>query len=81
MKNFNEFVNESNMSYCRFENTYRDLYDCYDHFSDKLSGTEFRHRNDILELCKQIVDNYGEEGFEESSKDIDEHGNEIEYED
>ena len=41
MKRFNEYINEkkdnnalastneSNMSYCRFQNTYNDLQDCY----------------------------------------------------
>jgi len=70
MKKFNEFINESNMSYCRFENTYRDLYDCYDHFDDDLSKNEFRYRNDMLELCQRIIDSYGEYEFDESDDDI-----------
>jgi len=51
----------ANMSYCRFQNTYSDLYDCYEHMDDELSEDETKYRKYIIELCKRIVDNYGDE--------------------
>ena len=45
----------SNMSYCRFENTYQDLQDCYDHMDDEdLGGTELKYKNKLIELCTEI---------------------------
>lgn len=46
----------SNMGYCRFHNTVQDLFDCYDHLEDKeLSESEEQKREELLNLCKQIV--------------------------
>lgn len=46
----------SNMSYCRFQNTLRDLKDCYEHFTDSgLSKDEAQARQDMAELCAQIL--------------------------
>jgi len=46
----------SNMGYCRFENTARDLQDCYEHFGDNdLSETETAAREAIVLLCLDIV--------------------------
>jgi hypothetical protein len=56
----------SNMSYCRFENTARDLRDCASHIGDDLDGDESRARLWIVELCKEILDNVGIE--------VDSHG-------
>ena len=51
----------SNMAYCRFENTLTDLQDCFDHISDEgLSSTEERSRKDMIELCKEIAETYGD---------------------
>lgn len=51
----------SNMSYCRFENTLADFQDCFDHIMDEdLSSTEERARKDMIELCKEIVEQYGD---------------------
>lgn len=53
----------ANMSYIRFENTYRDLKDCFNdmnsgtHFSE-LSETEQNNRNKIVEMCKQIAEQF-----------------------
>jgi len=47
-----------NMSYCRFENTYRDLLDCYYNMNDKLSESETEYREKILDLCQQMLDEY-----------------------
>jgi hypothetical protein len=50
----------SNMSYCRFENTYPDLKDCCDNWdrNDELSEREAHYRQKIYKLCKQIADDY-----------------------
>lgn len=46
----------SNMSYCRFENTVRDLEDCAEHLLDDLSSdTEVLARERLIELCGQIL--------------------------
>lgn len=46
----------SNMSYCRFENTLKDLRDCYNHMTDKgLSLTEEVARERLLLLCQTIT--------------------------
>lgn len=55
----------ANMAYCRFENTYRDLLDCKDHFDDDLSPDEMKYRKRILETCKYIVKNYAEDEEDE----------------
>ena len=48
----------SNMSYCRFENTYRDLMDCYYNMNGKLSESETKYREELLDLCQQMLDEY-----------------------
>jgi hypothetical protein len=49
-----------NMSYCRFQNTLKDLTDCYDNLDDTdLSEEEARARYQLIELCIEIVENYG----------------------
>lgn len=45
-----------NMSYCRFENTYRDLQDCQRHMNEELSDTEEMYRKELIELCQNIGD-------------------------
>ena len=50
----------SNMSYCRFENTARDLEDCLDaiqngEINDLSSQYEVDALEELLELCKNIV--------------------------
>lgn len=47
-----------NMSYCRFENTYRDLMDCYYNMNGKLSESETKYREELLNLCQQMLDEY-----------------------
>ena len=47
----------SNMSYCRFENTLKDLRDCQENIGEgDLSEDEKRARKKLIEVCKQIVD-------------------------
>jgi len=57
----------ANMSYCRFQNTATDLQDCYDSWeeNDDLSSDEKRARTRILELCKDIVADFGDDDEEE----------------
>ena len=57
----------ANMSYCRFENTYRDLKDCHEAMDDveNLSLDEKKYRERIIELCFEIADEYREEKDEE----------------
>ena len=47
----------SNMSYVRFENTYRDLEDCFNHLYDEdLSESENKYMLKLVELCKEIAE-------------------------
>lgn len=59
----------SNMSYCRFENTYRDLQDCYEELNNtgsveeakKEAGDRDRAYIDrLISLCAQIVEEFGD---------------------
>lgn len=53
-----------NMSYCRFENTLIDLYDCVDHLSDsdnEMNESEVESRERLLNLCILIAEEYGGE--------------------
>ena len=47
------------MSYCRFENTARDLQDCVNAINngeiDELNDYELEGLRDILELCEEIL--------------------------
>ena len=45
----------SNMSYCRFQNTLRDLLDCHNHIADEVSSEEDHARNQLIITCKEIV--------------------------
>jgi len=59
----------ANMSYCRFENTYLDLKDCYKAMrngTDDLSENEKEFHNQMLELCKKIVNDFGENEQEDN---------------
>jgi len=54
-----------NMSYCRFQNTRMDLDDCYKALqngegSDKeLSGDEKDAKARLIEICKNIAEDFG----------------------
>lgn len=54
----------ANMSYCRFENTYRDLRDCYyaleDRGPEELSDSELNHARHMMKICENIL-NYSEQ--------------------
>jgi hypothetical protein len=51
----------SNMSYCRFENTARDLADCAEHIHDGLTDNtyEAKARLRLIGLCKSILQDVG----------------------
>ena len=63
-----------NMSYCRFENTYADLQECYDSLSEAGSIKEVeenanqyekKYIRKLVELCKEIVADFGDEDEDE----------------
>ena len=58
----------ANMSYCRFENTYRDLQDCYHYVNSRLSEREARYREKLLRLCEDILSEYDPELEEEDEE-------------
>ena len=59
-----------NMSYCRFENTVKALEECLEDLYDKggveaveedASQYEKEHIRGLIELCQQVVDEYGDD--------------------
>lgn len=54
-----------NMSYCRFENTYHDLDDCYNALGEKsfdeLSKTEKKYALKLVRMCRNIADDFMDE--------------------
>jgi hypothetical protein len=52
----------ANMSYCRFQNTLRDLQDCFDNWvyvaSDDEDTRELDAQKEMYKLCKKIVEDY-----------------------
>jgi hypothetical protein len=48
------------MSYCRFQNTYNDLYDCYNNINEQLSDREHEYRQRLVAMCQSIIDEYDE---------------------
>lgn len=59
-----------NMSYCRFENTYKDLQDCYEALGSweekELSKSEERYKKYLIKMCKDIADEFGEDNDEDN---------------
>jgi hypothetical protein len=51
----------ANMSYCRFQNTYNDLVDCYENMENVNSDSEKRYRTRLIELCQDIIQDYGDD--------------------
>jgi len=47
-----------NMSYCRFENTYRDLLDCLDNMNEQLSKSEAGYKESLVDICREIINEY-----------------------
>lgn len=51
----------SNMSYCRWENTYKDLEECYENIENNdEEGTEKKYREKLIALCCMIASEYGD---------------------
>ena len=59
-----------NMSYCRFENTHRDLQDCLGALfsmmedrseADKMNGIEAHHVLHLVRLCRKVADTFDPE--------------------
>lgn len=58
----------SNMSHCRFENTFNDLQDCYDKLTEEgvqeleanANKYEKKYIRKLIELCRDIVDDFGD---------------------
>ena len=56
----------SNMSYCRFQNTLRDLEDCLDALCDidgnlyELSKEEARAADSLILVCEEIAGNFAQ---------------------
>ena len=63
----------ANMSYCRFENTLSDLEDCRDALNrcDSLSEREAGKAKALIDLCREIADNYDDD-YVDSLKEEDE---------
>jgi hypothetical protein len=53
----------SNMSYCRFQNTLKDLSDCHNALweGEELSEEEENAKKRLIKLCKEIIEEFGEE--------------------
>lgn len=52
----------ANMGYCRFENTARDVKDCFEHLNDNdLSESEKKHRRQLIDWAVDIACGYGME--------------------
>lgn len=46
----------SNMSYCRWQNTYLDLLNCFEHLEDTgLNASENTYRSSVLELAASML--------------------------
>jgi hypothetical protein len=48
----------ANMSYCRFENTYRDLLDCLSAMNNQLDDREKGYRDRLVDVCKEIIEEH-----------------------
>ena len=47
-----------NMAYCKFENTYNDLQDCYEiiaNSNEPLSSSEEEYKKKLIKLCKDVA--------------------------
>lgn len=58
-----------NMSYCRFQNTVRDLADCEEHLDDTLTGDEKDARDRLIRICKRIAEQ-AEADYQNSDEEL-----------
>ena len=53
-----------NMSYCRFENTFKAMVECYDALAEEgppeESDTEMQAFSDMLDMCKDLYETWGD---------------------
>lgn len=53
------------MSYCRFENTYKDLQDCLEWLQDNdikdLSVSEQQYALRLIKMCKEIAEDFSQD--------------------
>ena len=68
----------SNMSYCRMENTLRDMRDCENHLDDELGGSEFKARKKLVELCRAVAESFEGVDLDEQFTDADLEDDEVE---
>jgi hypothetical protein len=64
----------ANMSYCRFENTYKDLYECEDAlYSGDIAEnhTERKYAKKLIALCKKISESFDEDDIEDVDEEED----------
>ena len=69
----------ANMSYCRFQNTLQDLRDCKDALEDFIqnndnvisSAEERRCAKNLIDVCKEIADNYEESDIDRQAEYFD----------
>lgn len=63
-----------NMSYCRFENTLNDFDDCLTALrngcADDLSATERKKAKQLLQLAKEMADEFEEEDLNKPEEDF-----------
>jgi len=60
------------MSYCRFRNTLNDLRDCYYNMEGVSAHEEQRARQELIDLCRDIIDEYGDDFTFNDDEIIDE---------
>lgn len=58
-----------NMADCRFENTYRDLQDCYYNIEGELGEREHAYREQLVDLCKALIERYQERVYIENENE------------
>lgn len=55
----------SNMSYCRFQNTVRDVAECFGYINAKLSPEEDEARQWLVKIARNIVAEFDDEPNDE----------------
>ena len=72
-----------NMSYCRFENTYRDLLDCSRNMDNITSKSEHDYMRRLIDVCEDIIDTYKMNNLAEWNEteygDNDENDNDVSW--
>lgn len=67
----------ANMSYCRFENTLRDLRDCFEHLyetKEELGEYEWTAKLKLINLCLEIVSEVYDELGESEDNPLNQEG-------